>query len=531
MSSENVLTDPPTMATPDQLPTTKYMGPFAFLRRHYNGDYSLARSYWINTFLLCQLAPALIVLLLSQLGDSLPSRPISIALLSVTALGLVGWAWAVVGTWASANKHIAQGRSKGWATAAKFLIVIGTVRTIGDLGDTFPSLQEHLHTAMGEQPGPATRLEIRSDGRSLLFAGGVRDGSAEQLDKALEMAPGVTTIVFSSRGGWIREGKLLADVVRRRRLNTYVEDHCASACTIAFLAGHDRAAAPSAKIGFHASRRVGSMTTAPSTEDIDYLSDIFQQAGLPDSFIERAVTTPFEDMWYPTHAELLEAGVLTRKSMGGETAAFATIARSRNEIVAAFKDIDAYAALAERAPEDFERVIDAAWTKAQSGATDAEVILAARGELSQVLERLLGWASDESLVEFSALLQEQLEALRGRDYETCVELLYPTGKLASLSGILPPELLTREMALMAQVFREADAKYSIEPSQQDIDNVTDRALARMSDEHVAIFADDTDLKHRAPKAVCDGAIAYFAALNTLPLSERGTAIRIFYSAR
>jgi hypothetical protein len=28
-----------------------YFGPFAFFSRHFNGDYSLGRSYWVNTLL------------------------------------------------------------------------------------------------------------------------------------------------------------------------------------------------------------------------------------------------------------------------------------------------------------------------------------------------------------------------------------------------------------------------------------------------------------------------------------------------
>jgi hypothetical protein len=51
------------------LPAPEYGGPLAFFRRHYNGDYSLARSYWLNTLLLSIFAPALGVMLLPWLAE------------------------------------------------------------------------------------------------------------------------------------------------------------------------------------------------------------------------------------------------------------------------------------------------------------------------------------------------------------------------------------------------------------------------------------------------------------------------------
>ncbi|MGC5394069.1 hypothetical protein ACPXAZ_26190, partial [Escherichia coli] len=65
------------------------------------------------------------------------------------------------------------------------------------------------------------------------------------------------TVVLYSAGGWVREGKLVGEVIRRRRLNTYVEQECSSSCTLAFLAGRDRAMDPRAHIGFHTLYTVG----------------------------------------------------------------------------------------------------------------------------------------------------------------------------------------------------------------------------------------------------------------------------------
>jgi len=513
-----------------QAPVSEYKGPLAFFRRHYNGDYSLARSYWVNTLLVSLFAPVLGLILLPWLGENFPARYGSAGFLFVTTLGITAWIWAVSGTWASANKHVQRGGKSGWATAAKFMIVLGALRMFGDANNMMPTLKEHIRVAMGAQFGPITKLEMRADGRSVLLSGGINDGSAEQLDKALQLAPAVTTVVFSSEGGWIREGQMLADVIRKRGLNTYVEDHCASACTIAFLAGLERAATPESRIGFHASRSVGSVETTPSPEEITQLRAIYRDAGLPDSFVRQALDTSHETMWYPPHEVLLTAGVLTRRSMGGETAAMSTAVRSKEALVADLKKTELFAALAERSPKDFDDLISAAWGTMQQGATDAEVISAARARLTTALPRFLPLASNETLVAYQTLMQEQLEALRERDVTACVEMAFPSGRPMNIVGNMPPELTKRELALITKVFREADEARGITPSQLDVERVAQRAAAGMTQEQIVVFSDEAARRNSPPSLICNAAIQFFAGLNAIPIVERGRALRVLYAS-
>ena len=514
---------------PAGAPVPQYTGPLAFFRQHYNGDYSLARSYWVNTLLVSLFAPVVGIMLLPWLDENFPARYGSTGLLFITTLGVLAWFWAVAGTWASANKHVQRGGKSGWATAAKFMIALGVLRTFGDVGNMMPTLQEHIRVAGGAQPGPSTTLELRADGRSILLSGGINNGSAEQLDKALQLAPSVTTVVFSSRGGWVREGQMLADVIRKRGLNTYVEGYCASACTIAFLAGRERAAAPAARIGFHASRSVGSTDARPSSEETAQLRTLYREAGLPDSFVRQVIDTPHDKMWRPSHEVLLSAGVLTRRSMGGETAAMSTSVRSKEALIADFKKIELFALLAERSPKDFDSLMVVAWGKMQQGATDAEVTTAARAQLTAVLPRFLPLASDETLVAYQALMLEQLEALRERDVSACVEMAFPSGRPMNVVGNLPPELTKREIILMTTMLREADAARGIKPSQKAVERVAQRAAAGMSQEQLAVFSDEGARQRSPPVLACNAAINFFAGLNRIPAAERGSALRVLYA--
>lgn len=112
-------------------------------------------------------------------------------------------------------------------------------------------LAEHWRVALNAQPGPQYTIEVSADGKSVVLKGGMNDGAAAALTRALDLAPAVKTVLFSSSGGWVREGNLVAHIISQRKLTTYVEGECTSACTVAFLAGSDRAADPNAHIGFH----------------------------------------------------------------------------------------------------------------------------------------------------------------------------------------------------------------------------------------------------------------------------------------
>jgi hypothetical protein len=158
-----------------------YAGPLAFFKRHYNGDYSLARSYWVNNTLVSWFAPLLGLLLLPWLVENFAARYASMGVLLITTLGVLAWFWAVSGTWASASKHVKRGGAGFWANAAKVMIVLGCVKTFGDMAKMTPVLMEHIQVASGHQLGPTVTLEVLADGKSIRLSGGINDGAAAVL--------------------------------------------------------------------------------------------------------------------------------------------------------------------------------------------------------------------------------------------------------------------------------------------------------------------------------------------------------------
>jgi len=151
-----------TSAASDALPPTVPTDPDRerapsrnFFARHWRGDYSLARAYWLHTALMQFGVVALSAGVTHALAHNAPARAASSALLVIYVMGLALWIWAVVGTWRSADREQARNRLAGlsnpWPLIAKVMIVLGAVGTCSRLINDGPRLVAHLRTALGEQ--------------------------------------------------------------------------------------------------------------------------------------------------------------------------------------------------------------------------------------------------------------------------------------------------------------------------------------------------------------------------------------------
>lgn len=507
--------------------SNKYRGPFAFFSKHWNGDYSLARSYWLNTLLVSLFAPALGLILFPFLAD-MPARYSSAAVIFITALGIVAWLWAVSGTWASANKHVSRGGKQAWATTAKVMILLGVLRTVGDLTTSSTSLAEHWRVALGGQLGSQYTIQVSADGKSVVLKGGMNDGAADALMHALDMAPTVKTVVFSSEGGWVREGNLVANLISKRKLTTYVEGECTSACTIAFLAGIDRAASPNAHLGFHQFKSVG---VSGGTADDDAMARaVYERAGIPKDFIAKIVATPPNKVWYPKQDELLAANVLTRRSLGGETASYATRLRTRDAVVAELKTGKTFDALAQRYPKEFEKIADITWEHVQLRQTDAEITAVLRSMMMQLYAKLRPLSSDETLLELSRLILDQAVALKSLSAESCVALVFPSTKGSNASALLPPELVQRESDLTLQMILSADARNKEIVNPNVMRTIFAKIGKQLSKRQIQLISSPELRATTAPEETCAALIDYMKAIESLPIDDRKLTLRSTYGA-
>lgn len=508
---------------PEQL-ARQYRGFRGFVARHYNGDYSLPRSYWVHVLLLSTVGGALLTGLLPVLAPMLSATHLSLLLILGIAALLATWVWGIVGTWRSADKHVARGGREFWAGLAKIAVVISLIRGFAEMVPLSPVLWEHVRVAFGEQPGGAVEFVLRADGKSLLLRGGINDHTAAGLEAALRRAPDVRVVVLESNGGWILQGQRIAEVIARRGLDTYVETECTSACTIAFLAGKERAVAPDARLGFHAFRGIGNM---PSMETE---AGVYGRAGLSDAFIRRVARTSHQTVWYPDIRDLLDEKILTRRSLGGETAALATTVKSRDELREGFLKHRLYSLLSNRHPQRFDAIVDAAWRALQDKRIDREVSQAARRELASFTREALKMADDATILSYVVLIADQAEGLRPQAPELCAEVIFRlSGNPVDLGGLLSKSLLEREQSLMAALIETHDPRNAVQVSEGEAAKTLRQVFSAMRPGDVRVI--QAMRGGRTPGLPeCNAGIAMVDALLDRPLRDRVRAARILLAS-
>lgn len=149
-------------------------------------------------------------------------------------------------------------------------------------------------------------LHLQPNGSELDVTGRMIDGLADAVRKQLDANPGINMIHLNSQGGKTSEGYKLALLIKERHLATYTSSLCASSCTVAFIAGSPRYLAQAARLGFHST----SIDGQSSSSGNDAVRILYQEAGLPEAFIDKALHTSPGDIWMPNEAELVESHVV-----------------------------------------------------------------------------------------------------------------------------------------------------------------------------------------------------------------------------
>lgn len=490
--------------------------------RHWRGECSLGISYWFNGSVLAGIVPGVLIAAVGLLekGDY-SLRAISFAHLGTLLFSVIAWLWSIVGIWRSASHHVARGGSSGWASAARVGVVIGTIVMASQLSTTIlPQIKEFALIASGNDPVGNIKINVATNGQSVIVLGMLREGSALEVQKILDAAPGATSLVLNSAGGRLLEAEQLARVVQSRNLSTYVEDQCVSACTYVFLAGKDRAATPNAQIGFHQPSFPGLDASAQRAATQSML-DVYRAAGLSETFMQRIAKTPPEDIWYPTRDELIAAHVITRVSLGGEAAISGLGMRSKQELLLIWGSNPLFQAIEKRFPGTTNEAVERGWAVKERGGTDADIQNAVRGIISEIYPKLLKTADVSTLDSYIKLFISELSAAQAIRGEACAQLL--VGKL-NIHQILPKEIFEQEQQLLLLALASPSTAALPPPDPDQFTQAIQKVRANLPEKYLNVI-DDMNAYTNQPDLVCESMIGFFRTIDALPSRERHVALR------
>jgi hypothetical protein len=155
-------------------------------------------------------------------------------------------------------------------------------------------------------------LILEDNDRTIRLSGSIDFGITRDLAELLEDHADVERIILDSKGGPVSEGRGLAFLIGEKELHTYSLRGCSSACNIAFIGGKKRLLGPEAKLGFH-HYRLDSKNVLPFLDlDNEFKKDLafYASQSIDTAFLDKMYEIRHSDMWFPSHEELLQAGVI-----------------------------------------------------------------------------------------------------------------------------------------------------------------------------------------------------------------------------
>ena len=252
-----------------------------------------------------------------------PKQQIIATFISLAITKLLIFPWQLVGLLRSSDRDYLKNGSIGKTRAIQLLMVLAIGFILSTSVDviqlaTFKKKQQELaedYKQFKLDRNSNYKLTLRNNFTQLVITGELDIGITKAVSGILKQRPFISTIALNSIGGHIYEGRGLSKLFTRQSLDTYVYRECSSACTTAFSGGLKRYIGTSGKLGFHqykhdleVNKKAVGYHNASEEQERDL--ELLKSRGIEQSFLEKIFKESSDSMWFPSHQELLDAGVI-----------------------------------------------------------------------------------------------------------------------------------------------------------------------------------------------------------------------------
>lgn len=466
----------------DRSPPSSSAKPASYVLRHWRGELSLAKAFWVNGALVTGLC-VLLFIPLWMLMLRFPPAPLT-ALLILAVMLLVTSAlcvWQLVGSWRSARANARPARKRIWTILTRLCIVASVLHSGYIIhNDLYPALKAGVKLAMASNPLPARRITLLAPDQ-LELAGGIGSGSLSDFEQALRDHPQVRTVHLDSGGGSMLEGLAIARVIENRGLDTYTNADCMSACTLLFSAGKQRWLGPQGRLGYHAASLYGSGERLEPL--IDPYRAFFKDHGISTAFIDQVMATPPAQLWFPDRKRLEREGIVTALA---DPERFADARLLRLHDPAQFdrymRGIAYYHALAEVSDERYQDELHGAATMRDALRSFSEFDRLNRQRASALLHGAMRRAAAEAQLPFWQTQLQVLETLHLQDPRDCASYISgrprADGRGLTLPGPLQEQALQRQSALVRAGLESRDNPQPGPQAKTDLEGVWNALEAR-----------------------------------------------------
>ena len=445
--------------------------------------------------------------------------------------------WQFVGAWRSATNHVGRGGRPVWAILAKWTLVLGILNSARLTTDTIvPQTLEWWSILAGDKTIPAYEIRVLPGGTDVEFYGGLRAGSARELERILDAVPQAKVLHINSVGGRLHEAGRMARLVRQRGLTTYTSDECLSAAALVFISGKERVVEARAKIGFHAGRLPGSTFEQRQQMNAD-MRDAMRVSGVSEEFINRVLATPHEQMWYPSVEEMYRARVITSQSFGERFVASGSLLRhsSFDDIDKIFSVTSLFRVVKEREPSLYQKMLNEFSAAIQAGQSEGEAINRASGLIESLAMSYLPRASDEALRRMRDFWVGVLEYFKDKDSRLGIAAFSREARGTNFNynfgSLVPGPLVTNCWTAFEMVLLGASAQPApqIRVAEADAHLTAIRSKLRVTyGEDLELLADETQWMQHSDR-VCEMLLFMYRETQKLPVEDQGNLLRYLLS--
>ncbi|MBN1180887.1 MAG: DUF4339 domain-containing protein [Bacteroidales bacterium] len=500
----------------------------SYILRHWRGDLTLPISFWVNGVFLNLLFLSFVnIVPWNDLVNASPKTYSVLAILLWIFLLPVS-IWQLIGIWNSSTNYIRSGKSRITGNFVKFIIILNLFNLYSTITKTgIPQVKEYFNIAIGNDPFGDYQIRVLRDASELEIYGPIAFGLSNDVEKILNTHPSIKIIHLNSIGGRVVEARKLRDIIYSRKLSTYTSSGCSSACTLAFMGGNKRLIAKNAYLGFHQYSFPGLQQPAYSNEYNKDKQD-WRSRGVSESFIEKAYATPNNEIWKPSHKELLDANFITGYPENEDVAISGFQLEDIENIEAGLTKDPLYSSIKKCEPKTYNLLISEMKLAFQKGKSLAELQQLIRPYLISVLYKRLPYASDDSLFEFIKILLEQMQILYKIDPNICYDYLFGNDRARpDIANNFPTELIQKEFISISRIIQSSTTQsYQFQDPEQIKAKLTElvERLAVNYGEDIQLFA-KPELRSMNKARSCQLSYDLYAEMLKLPIKEFGQVLR------
>lgn len=523
-------TEPRFIAEPPKIQKTN------FIIKQWRGEYSLGISYWIFGFLVT----IFVILISAFIGMAegyveLGTKAYGFFIVGAFLLLYVVTAWQLVGIWRASDKHTKRGGKLFWANFAKVIVVMYFLRICSDLTiNQYPFISEGFKMAFGTDDVPPYSIRIIRDGTELELAGGMPFGTTKAINNYLNSSPSVRVIHLNSQGGRMVEAYKLYKLIKEKNLITYTSKDCVSACSIAFLAGREKYIGEKGRLGFHSTSVDGQSGAFINALNNDVRLTL-ENNHVPESFIDRALSTAPSSMWYPSNDELLNAHVID-SVVDSRYFGLSGITQWRDtyKLEATILSVPFFAMLAQYDESNYSKLRNIMVTGIQDGRALIDIQKDIRSIfLNTIIPAYLTKAPDEDLVSYWKIQIDEMRYLSKLNPQYCADMIFPRFASSNLDliALLTKELQSSDIAALTAIVKGVgiNPQSHVLSKQVRIDLDSTLGLLKKNNPWAIPVINNPTLFKGNSDLLCAGMITFYSEVMALPINRSGPVLRYLAS--